>query len=263
MKTLYEASSAVEGHMILDLLRQEGLTAHIHGEHLQGAIGELPAAGLVRLVVDEADYAKAREVVERWDSDQPQEVKPRSATRPPRVLYGVLLGLALGIAGSYAFYRSPVTVDGVDYNADGLLDEKWTYAPSGKPLKFEVDRNLDRKIDYIAHYDARGLIESAESDDDFDGVFETKIHFRAGNVELSETDTDGDGYPDLRSHYESGVPTSTEFMNPSTGLPLRVEYFKLGRLMMAEVDTDGDGILDTRYRYGRLNEVIATERIQR
>jgi hypothetical protein len=79
MKTLYEASSAVEGHMILDLLRQEGLTAHIHGEHLQGAIGEFPAAGLVRLVVDEADYAKAREVVERWDSDQPQEVRPRSA----------------------------------------------------------------------------------------------------------------------------------------------------------------------------------------
>ena len=263
MKTLYEASSAVEAHMIVDLLKQEGVTAHIHGEHLQGAMGELPAAGLVRLVVAEPDYKNAKKVVDRWDSDQPKQARLSPSSRPPRVLYGVLLGLTLGIAGSYAFNRSPVTVDGVDYNADGVLDEKWTYAPNGKLLEVEIDRNLDRKVDYIAHYDRRGLIESAESDDNFDGIFETRVRFRAGNVELVESDTDGDGYRDLRTHYEHGVQTSTEFLNPSTGLALRVEYFRLGKLTTAEVDTDGDGVLDTRHRYGGLNEVIATEKIRR
>jgi len=42
----------------------------------------------------------------------------------------------------------------------------------------------------------------------------------------------------------------------------RIEYFKLGSWTMAEVDTDSDGILNTAYRYGRLHEVTATERIQ-
>jgi Putative prokaryotic signal transducing protein len=263
MKTLYEASSAVEAHMVLDLLRQEGLTAHIHGEHLQGAIGELPAAGLVRVVVDEADHAQARDVVARWEAEQPKEAVPRSSARMPRAIYGLLAGLVLGIAGTYAFYRSPATVDGVDYNRDGLLDEKWTYAPSGRMQKVEIDRNLDGKVDYIAHYDGRGLIESADSDDNFDGVFESKTRFRAGNVEFSETDTDGDGYPDLRYHHENGVLLSMEVVNPSTGLPRRVEHYKLGRLTMTEVDTDGDGTLDRRDWYGKLSDVIASETIRK
>lgn len=262
MKTLYEASNAVEAHMILDLLQQEGLNAHIQGEHLQGAMGGLPAGGLVRVVVAEDDYGKARELVERWDTDQPKEAAPKPSTRASKAVYALFGGLLLGIAGSYAFYRSPVTNDGVDYNRDGLLDEKWTSAPSGKPIKVEIDRNLDLKVDHIAHYDGRGLIKTAESDDNFDEVFETKIRFRAGNAELSETDTDGDGYPDLRSHYENGVLVSTAFINPSTGLPLRVEYFRLGKLSTVEIDSDRDGTLDTRYLHGKLNDVIATESIQ-
>jgi len=95
MRTLYQAGSAIEAHMLVDLLKQQGLSAEIHGEHLQGAIGELPAAGLVRLVVDEPDYAAAREVIERWETAQPAEVTktpapwleeitlPSPAARPP------------------------------------------------------------------------------------------------------------------------------------------------------------------------------------
>jgi len=95
MKTLYEAANAIEAHMLVDLLKQEGLHAHIHGEHLQGAMGELPAAGLVRLVIDEADHARARTLIERWESLQPaepSEARPRprflsiGETRPSRVV---------------------------------------------------------------------------------------------------------------------------------------------------------------------------------
>jgi len=261
MKTLYEAANAIEAHMLVDLLKQEGLHAHIHGEHLQGAMGELPAAGLVRLVIDEADHARARTLIERWESLQPAE--PSAARPRPRFLsIGTFLaGLMIGAGLTVALFRTPVTVDGIDVDRDGVLDETWTYAPTGTPLKTEIDRNLDHKVDYVAHYDRRGLIESAESDDDFDGVFETHMRFRDNAVELSEVDTDGDGFADLRLHFANGVQDTAEHIDPASGLPLRVEHYKLGVLTSAEVDTDRDGVLDTRIDYTPLGDVAARQRL--
>ena len=76
MKTIYQAANAIEAHMLRDLLAQEGLSPVIQGEHLQGAVGELPAAGLVRLEVLEPEQAKAREIIARWEADQPSETAP-------------------------------------------------------------------------------------------------------------------------------------------------------------------------------------------
>jgi hypothetical protein len=262
MKTLYQAGSAIEAHMLRDLLRQQGFSTEIHGEHLQGAIGELPAAGLVRLVVDDDDYPAARAVIDRWEAEQPAEApKPMTATRSggwPRFA----IGLAIGVGATWAFHRTPTTVDGVDHNHDGVLDEKWTYAASGALLRTEIDRNLDGKVDYDTHHDRRGVVESAEADDNFDGIFETRMRFRDGNVELYEVDTDGDGIADRRSHFASGVLTTTDIVNPATGLPLRVEYYRLGVLIKADVDTDKDGVLDTRFFYTPLGEVSSSEKIQ-
>jgi Putative prokaryotic signal transducing protein len=258
MKTLYEAANAIEAHMILDLLKQEGVLAQIHGEHLLGAMGGLPAGGLVRLVVDEQDYVQGRTLIKRWEAEQPKERAQKIEKTKPKTLYGFIAGLVLGVSCSYAYFRVPVSTDGVDHDRNGVLDEKWTFSASRIILKTEIDRNLDGKIDYIAHYDERGQIESAEADDNFDGVFETRQHFRRGNIVVSETDTDGDGYPDLRSYYENGVWTKTEYLNPLNSLPLRVEYFKLGKLTMAEMDTNRDGKLDTRYLYTPLGEVAST-----
>jgi hypothetical protein len=261
MKTLYEAASAVEAHMVQDLLMQEGIASRLDGEFLQGAIGELPAAGLVRLVVDESDYLAARAVVDRWETAQPRDGAPRPAPRATRGFLGFAIGLLVGVTAAYGFFRSPVTVDGIDHNRDGLLDEKWTYSASGSVVRTEIDRNLDGKPDYIAHYDARGQIEWAEADDDFNGVFETRLRFRWGNVEVSEVDTDGDQFADLITHYTHGVATSSEYIDPSTGLPVRVDYFRLGKLVKAEIDTDRDGRLDKRQLYNGLEEVTATQPI--
>jgi hypothetical protein len=84
MRTLYEASSAVEAHLLKDLLAQEGVPASIHGEFLQGAMGELPAAGLVRLMVADEHYAAGRAVIERWEAAAPvgHEDSPDDAVRP-------------------------------------------------------------------------------------------------------------------------------------------------------------------------------------
>jgi hypothetical protein len=121
MRTVYQAASVIEAHMLLDLLKQQGLSAEIHGEHLQGAIGELPAAGLVRLVVDEHDYAAARELIERWEVAQPAEV---TKTAPPAGgsagWWRFAIGLAIGIVATSVYYR--LTSDGADRSGDGKAD---------------------------------------------------------------------------------------------------------------------------------------------
>ena len=58
----------MEAHILLGLLNQVGIAGTVTGEYLQGAMGELPAFGLVKIHVDEADYVKAREIVAEWQS---------------------------------------------------------------------------------------------------------------------------------------------------------------------------------------------------
>lgn len=261
MKTLYQAASSIEAHMLVDLLKQQGTTAHIEGEHLQGAIGGLAAVGLIRIVVDDADYAHARTLIDGWEAQQSAQPTHEPEQIKPKWLYGLILGLVVGMGSTYAYFRVPTTENGIDYDRDSLLDEKWTYSTSRIPLKLEVDRNLDKKFDYIAQYDAQGHIESAQGDDNFDGIFETKWRFRRGNVVYSEIDTDADGYPDLRSFYNHSILLKTEYINPYSGLALRVEYFKLGLLTVAEMDTDKDGKLDTRYFYSPLGQVLTSEAV--
>ena len=103
MKTLYEASNAFEAHMLRDFLQQEGITTFVQGEHLQSGAGILPAGGLVRLVVDEADYAQARSAVDRWDSASPSMPVATARSEPTKksTLKSILIGLAIGLAFSY------------------------------------------------------------------------------------------------------------------------------------------------------------------
>ncbi len=49
-------------------LQQAGIEAVIQGEYLQGGIGELPAAGNIRVMVGEDDVAEARQVIADWDA---------------------------------------------------------------------------------------------------------------------------------------------------------------------------------------------------
>lgn len=63
MKTLYRASNTLEAHIVLNLLRQMGIEGYISGEYLQGAMGELPAVDLVRVMVHEDDYDDALAII--------------------------------------------------------------------------------------------------------------------------------------------------------------------------------------------------------
>jgi hypothetical protein len=258
MKTLYEPSNTLEAQMLHDLLKQEGIHTRVDGAYLQGGVGELPASSLVRLVVEDEDYEHAKAIIHRWEATEVPE--PNISAHKPRSNNLVfLVGVMIGVVGSYLFFHVPVNNDGIDYNHDGILDQIWRYSASGTFLGSKVDRNLDKKIDYAETANKNGHIVSAESDDDFDGVFETRYRLRAGNFESAEVDTDGDTLTNLKSTYRNGVLSSTEYLNPYTGLPVRVEHYRLGMLTSAEVDTDKDGKLDTRFSYSPTVEVTGKQ----
>ncbi len=259
MTPLYQASNAVEAYMILHLLEQKGLSGRVDGEYLQGGIGELPAAGLVRVMVADQDYAAAKAIVDEWDAAQPRQVQVSAPATGGRRLGVFAAGVIAGLICAYGYYRTPVTTDGIDHNFDGVPDEHRTYSPAGRPVKTEADRNLDGKVDYITAYGSNGILESAVSDDDFNGRFESRLTFRAGQLYRRETDTDGDGFHDLRSSYRHGVLQSVEYLHPGSGLPRRIEYFRLGKLHAEERDTDKDGRMDTRILYNAGGEAVASE----
>lgn len=70
MKNAYDAASNIEAHLVKHQLQQAGLDARIEGEYLQGGVGELPAAGNVRVVVPAAEYAAARQVIADWEASE-------------------------------------------------------------------------------------------------------------------------------------------------------------------------------------------------
>jgi hypothetical protein len=261
MKTIYEAANIVEADIIVNVLRQEGIAAYVEGKYLPGAFGDLPLAGLVRVVADEPDVERARAVVAEWEKagvDQEDEAPPPSELpKAPRYrgLMGLALGLIIGIGGMYAIYRTPA------YKTPGVDGRTWTYSLGGQPLKMEMDRNADHKTDDVATFDSRGQRTSVERDDDFNGTFETRLFFRDDVLQYEDTDIAGDGYPERRTYYKNDVPDFTQYLNPATGLPYKVVHYRLGEVVYVDIDSDGDGKLDTRLTYTRLGEVATRQAI--
>jgi len=253
MKLLYEAPNTVEAHMILNLLEQAGLSARIDGEYLQGGVGELQAMGVVRVMIEESDYAEADIIIQEWDKKQPEQEGLAKPIKKNSFSSGVI-GFLCGVAAMAIYYSTPVTDDGIDYNGDGKLDEKWTYV-NYLISKTEIDRNLDGSVDFIYKFDRKGLIESSLSDEDFNGTFDTEVYYDYGNAIWQKSDTTGDGFKDYRIDFKNGIAEKISFIDATTNQVVKIQ--ELGPLLLerAQVDTTGDGILDTLYEYNSIEEI--------
>lgn len=91
MQKLYEAQNGLEAHMIVDLLEQAHLNARVDGEFLQGAVGEVQAAGIVRVMVAEEDYVAAKELINKWDAEQPQVSSSLERHRNNPIFYYIIV----------------------------------------------------------------------------------------------------------------------------------------------------------------------------
>lgn len=71
MKRVYEPQDLMEGELLKAMLASEGIQAHLVGAHLSGAVGELPACGLLGMLVEDADAERARWLIGEYNGAQP------------------------------------------------------------------------------------------------------------------------------------------------------------------------------------------------
>jgi hypothetical protein len=101
MKSVYEASTGLDAHMILGLLEQQRISGRIEGEYLQGGVGGIQAMGLVRVLVSEYDYAEAKKIINEWESIQPAS---ESAKQEARTSGGLMIFVIGAMVGAWIMY---------------------------------------------------------------------------------------------------------------------------------------------------------------
>lgn len=257
MKKVFDAANAVEAHMVLHMLENHGIDGRIEGEHLGGAVGELPAFGLVRVLVGETDAERARSIIADWEKREPSENSPGLS---PRVATAgaLALGLLLGGLGVFWIYAAPLREPGRDFNGDGKPDETLTWRGSVLASS-EEDRDADGRIDQRWEYDRAGLVTRQRADADFDGVMESHTTYEYGNPAYGEVRRPR-LESDVRFHYVRGALRSSEIVDRSTGQVVKRYTWDGVRLEREEYDADRDGTLETVRTFDDFEEVIATTR---
>ena len=94
MKCVYNAADMLEAHVIVGMMQQHRISAFIEGEYLTGAIGDLSAQNYVRVMVNNDDYDKGRELVQQYD--QANAVEPSALPEP---IFRHWHWVALAVAG--------------------------------------------------------------------------------------------------------------------------------------------------------------------
>ena len=253
MKSVYEASTSLDAHMILNLLVQEGIEGRVDGEYLPGGVGELQAINLVRVMVDESDYERATQIIKNWEAIETEKekiAKKRKSSGASIFLVGAVIGGGL----IYLAYNSPVTEDGIDMNGDGTLDEKWIYKDH-RINRTEVDRNFDGNVDVVYYFDRRGILKESKQDDNFDGIFESVFKFNNGLTQTQESDLNQDGNIDYTAQFNYGNIEEIVILGEGQDSRRKRQKFKMGKLVSAEYDSDGDGKYDIEYDYDYFEEV--------
>lgn len=128
MRQVYAPADAAEAHMLVHLLEQNGIQALIHGEALQGAVGELPAAGLLQLLVPDEEHDAARGVPDlavyfRHGMVAREEISDLNSRQIVRINY----------------YRGPLLESAeIDADRDGFLETRQTFGRFGEVTNTEA-----------------------------------------------------------------------------------------------------------------------------
>ncbi len=277
MITIYNASNSIDARLIYDLLEQSGIESRVDGEFLHGGMGEVPAGGLVKVVINDDDYEKAKKIIEAWESNelldqdeveadsfnvlentQTQATLSHSKTTNKYILLPfmfLLIGVLIGAGYAAYYYNSPVTYLGTDYNGDGKNDEVWKYQ-GDRVSTSKADRNFDGNYDVVSEFDHRGIIRSTKTDNDFDNRFETIITYKNGNYETTKSDFDNDGFFEYIEYFKYGVFKSSSFFYVETKKLVKIQKYQSSNLKSAKVDTTGDGQLDKLIEYDKYENII-------
>jgi hypothetical protein len=273
MKTIYQSTNIADVYLLRDLLTQADIEAHVSGEYLRGAVGELPPDTPVSLMVHEAQAAAARAIAVDWERSRPvdegtdkdADTDGNASVGPPSgrgtsallVLGSLLFGAVCGGGVVWAIHNHPGDGGVRDYNGDGRIDES-VFLAGDRVDRVETDRDRDGRIDQIVRYRANGDTNRVELDDDFDGRLELIQRYESNQPAESSVDRNGDGAVDVRAVYDRGVIALEEAFDRNARV-VRTIRFRGGIPVSGEFDADGDGVLDTARTYDSTGEIVASK----
>ncbi|WP_255516448.1 putative signal transducing protein [Luteimonas suaedae] len=270
MIRIYEAAHLADAHMVRELLVREGIAAHIQGEYLQGALGEIPVSGQIGVTVAAPDAPRARAIVLDWERAVPErltdaEEAPSGAQAAAPVRSRVSLpatfgaGLLLGAGGCWLLLVGPEQTVPADEDDDGIVET--SYVHTGERLRrIEIDRNGDGTPDLVHFSDWRGRPVRDTYDDDFDGRMETRVRHRGVVWHETTTDDDGDGRIDYRAEATAGV-LFRETWYDHEGREIKRIVYEGGLPVRGTFDSDGDGRPDIERRYDARGEIVAIRQL--
>jgi len=78
MRSVYEAANLIDAHLVRQALDHAGIAAFVRGEALTGGMGEVGVFGLLAVMVGDAQWPAAREVVDAlgFGTSSAQEANP-------------------------------------------------------------------------------------------------------------------------------------------------------------------------------------------
>lgn len=71
MQRIHEPADLMEAQMLISMLHSEGIAVYLQGADLVGGMGELPALGLLGLMVGDEDALRARELIISYQQATP------------------------------------------------------------------------------------------------------------------------------------------------------------------------------------------------
>lgn len=71
MQRIHEPVDLIEAQMLISMLRSEGIEVYLQGEDLIGGMGELPALGLLGLMVSDQQAQQAHQLIVSYQQATP------------------------------------------------------------------------------------------------------------------------------------------------------------------------------------------------
>ena len=71
MQRIHDPVDLIEAQMLISMLHSEGITVHLQGADLIGGMGELPALGLLGLMVADQYAVRAKELIRGYQQATP------------------------------------------------------------------------------------------------------------------------------------------------------------------------------------------------
>ena len=70
MKLIYKADQSFQAHLLKGLLAENNIDARVEGDLLAGAMGEMPAYGLIHVWVADDNEQPALQIVKKWQAGE-------------------------------------------------------------------------------------------------------------------------------------------------------------------------------------------------